>query len=116
MLLSLTESQKCQKFKGFLVLVQFESFGGNTSMFTAAPAIPDVGVLISATRDDASQQASAALIRELNNNGFDCSRGEEFVKGATGPVKEPFIYIHVLARPEGPQGEAKVRAQNAKKP
>ena len=48
--------------------------------------------------------------------GFDCSRGEEFVKGATGPVKQPLIYIHVLPRPEGPQGEAKIRAQKAKKP
>jgi hypothetical protein len=89
--------------------------GGSVSMFTAAPVIPDTGILISATRDDASQRASDALIQDLRNNGFDCSRGEEFVKGTTGPVTEPFIYIHVLARPEGPQGEAKVRAQQANK-
>lgn len=88
--------------------------GGSVSMFTAAPALPDIGILISATKDTTSQRASEALIHELVNNGFDCKRGEEFVKGATGPVREPFIYIHVLARPEGPQGEAKVRAQKAK--
>lgn len=88
--------------------------GGSVSMFTAAPAIPDTGILISATKDAISQRASDELIQDLRNDGFDCNRGEEFVKGATGPVKEPFIHIHVLARPEGPQGDAKVRAQKAK--
>lgn len=85
--------------------------GGSVSMFTVAPEIPDTGILISATNDDASQQASEALIRELMNNGFNCSRGEEFVKGDTTPGTAPFIYIHVLARPEGPQGDAKVQAE-----
>jgi len=89
--------------------------GGSVSMFTAAPAIPVTGISVSATNNDSTKLASKALIRELNAIGFNCIRGEEFAKKGDAPAKEPFIYIHVLARPEGPQGEAKLRADAAKR-
>jgi hypothetical protein len=90
--------------------------GGTVSMFTAAPAIPVTGISISATNDNASQRAADTLIRELVNIGFNCSSGEEFAKkGQTVPGEPPFIYIHVLARPEGPQGKAKLQADAAKR-
>jgi len=89
------------------------SIGRSVSSLERAPSIPVTGILIQAAPDKRSQLAAKALVRELLSNGFDSRIPEKGVVGF-GPKSDPLIVVDVEARPEGPQGDAKVRA-DAKK-
>jgi hypothetical protein len=67
------------------------------------------GIKITSTTDTASLSLASAITRELNNCGFDA----KIIK-SDGPTSlatkiGPNVIVAVLARPNGPQGEAKLR-------
>jgi hypothetical protein len=64
------------------------------------------GVIVTSTGDEASRNASDAIINELLALGFDSSQS-----GRIEPRSTLTVFINVEARPEGPQGEAKLRQQ-----
>jgi hypothetical protein len=66
-------------------------------------AIP-TGVIVASSSHDTSVKASNALIRELLALGFDAIKSPTFEKQAA-----PIVIINVEARPEGAQGDAKLR-------
>ena len=74
------------------------SRGGQESM-TVAPDLPATGVDVPCGPPELHDAAGKALVRELSTMGFDshCS----IATGLWG--------LEVLSRPEGPQGEAKLR-------
>ncbi|MGA2373060.1 MAG: hypothetical protein ABSG11_20555 [Candidatus Korobacteraceae bacterium] len=78
--------------------------GGQKSM-TVAPDLPATGIDVPCGPPKLHDAAGKALVRELSKMGFDsqCSK-------ATG-----LWPLEVLSRPEGPQGDAKLRAE-AKEP
>jgi hypothetical protein len=86
----------------------------NVSSLERAPSIPVTGILVQAAPDKRSQLAAKALVRELSSNGFDSRIPKKGVVGF-GPKSDPLIVVDVEARPEGPQGEAKLRAEAKKK-
>jgi|ERR1039458_4777336 hypothetical protein len=88
------------------------AIGRNVSSLERAPSIPVTGIFIQAAPDKGSQLAAMALLRELSSNGFDCRIPQKGVVGGFGP--KPLVVVDVEARPEGPQGDAKLRA-DAKK-
>lgn len=90
------------------------AIGGAASAFVRAPSIPVTGILISAAPDTRSQLAARALSRELSSHGFDCRIPKKSMVGF-GPRSENEVVIDVEARPEGPQGEAKLRADAKRK-
>jgi hypothetical protein len=55
------------------------------------------------------------LAKELNDRGFDS--GMDAIINAPGLLtdKQPSVMIVVCPRPQGPQGEAKLRAEAKKK-
>jgi hypothetical protein len=75
--------------------------GGGRTM-TLAPAIPATGVDVPCGPPKIHDAAGKALVRELSKMGFD----SECSTRNTGMWP-----LEVLARPEGPQGEAKLRQQ-----
>jgi len=85
--------------------------GRNVSSLERAPSIPITGILIQAAPDRRSQLAARALVKELSRNGFDCRIPK---KGPVGGFGYPLVAVDVEARPEGPQGGAKVRAEAKK--
>jgi hypothetical protein len=68
------------------------------------------GVIISNTGDKASSDAADALVSELVVLGFDAR------KSPSPAIKRnetrPTVFISVEPRPEGPQGDAKIRTQH----
>ena len=72
--------------------------------FGTNPPLPR-GVVVRSTADARSTDAAAALIHELSIRGFDTSVGE------LSHNPKPAVEIFVQPRPEGPQGEAKLRHQ-----
>lgn len=72
----------------------------------------EYGVSILPTKDEASQKLGNKLIEELNRRGFDSFRRKdpEFKDS-----KFPMVEIFVWSRPEGPQGEYKLRAEREAK-
>ncbi len=68
------------------------------------PTTLATGILVYSTPDDISMQASAVVIQELASLGFDARKAPNAENRAT-----PIIIIEVEARPEGAQGEAKLR-------
>jgi type IV pilus biogenesis protein CpaD/CtpE len=88
------------------------AIGRNVSSLERAPSIPVTGIFIQAAPDKGSQLAAMALLRELSSNGFDCRIPQKGAVGGFGP--KPLVVVDVEARPEGPQGDAKLRA-DAKK-
>jgi hypothetical protein len=68
------------------------------------PLVLPVGVVIASSPDKKSRDAAAALGHELCLFGFDSNRDPREY-----PPAAPAVYIIVEARPEGPQGEAKLR-------
>jgi hypothetical protein len=79
--------------------------GGGTSM-TVAPAMPSTGVDIPCGPPALHEAAGRALVRELSRMGFDSQCSARY----TGMWP-----LEVLARPEGPQGEAKTRREREAK-
>ncbi|MHB8539683.1 MAG: hypothetical protein ACYDCD_01890 [Candidatus Acidiferrales bacterium] len=69
------------------------------------PPIPR-GVTISSTRDQAARDASDAVFQDLKAFGFDASSSPE-----TEPGSHSVVFIFVKHRPEGAQGEAKLREE-----
>jgi hypothetical protein len=67
------------------------------------------GVVISSTEDKTSRDASNALVRELLSFGFDANKSSRPAINQSTP--SPTVFLSVEPRPEGPQGEAKLRAQ-----
>ena len=87
--------------------------GRPVSWWAKAPSISVTGIFIEATLDKRSQLAAKALARELSNNGFDCRKQEKGLLGSSLPF--PLVLIDIEPRPEGPQGEAKLRADAKKR-
>lgn len=63
------------------------------------------GVVVRSTSDKQSRDAANAVIHELSVRGFDAIRGEPINNSRS------MVEIFVEPRPEGPQGDAKLRAQ-----
>jgi len=69
------------------------------------PTTPfETGVVVVSTGHDASIRASDAVVHELLALGFDAHKSPT-VENRPGPI----VLVNVEARPEGPQGEAKLR-------
>jgi len=66
------------------------------------------GVEVRSTRDKRSSAAAKAVMDELSGFGFDTIAGEEINSG------DPRVQIFVQPRPEGPQGEAKLKKLHTK--
>ncbi len=66
------------------------------------------GVTVMGSLDKVSREASKALVRILNEFGFDAE------DGGMENTRSPLVSIEVHLRPEGPQGEAKLRAEARK--
>jgi hypothetical protein len=78
-----------------------------------APSITIPGIFIEAATDKRSQLAARALSQELSSNGFDCRIRKNGLIGTL--EKPPVVLIDVEPRPEGPQGDAKLRTEAEKK-
>lgn len=70
------------------------------------------GVSIGAPATDSGHNLADAVIRELTKRGFDAFRTPDSQRNAASGMT---LTIEVLVRPEGPQGEAKLRALKEKK-
>jgi hypothetical protein len=68
------------------------------------------GVVVNSTSDEQSRSAAKAVVDNLSILGFDAVIGAPISQGT-----RPTVQIIVEPRPEGPQGAAKLRAQNTKK-
>jgi hypothetical protein len=65
------------------------------------------GVLVTSTDDAVSREAAAALVKAIVSLGFDAKPSS---KAALHPAQPtPIVYVSVEPRPEGAQGEAKLR-------
>ncbi len=78
-----------------------------------APSVTVTGIFIEAATDKRSQLAARALSQELSSNGFNCRIRKRGLIGNW--EKPPVVLIDVEPRPEGPQGEAILRAEATKK-
>jgi hypothetical protein len=74
--------------------------------------IPDLvtGVTVVGTAADPTRAAADAIVKELLGLGFDAAMSPKTEKG-----NFPQIWVNVEHRPEGPQGEAKLRTLRSKK-
>jgi hypothetical protein len=73
----------------------------------------DTGVAVSSAKGEHSRSLADSLVRELSSRGFDAKRGED-----TPPKEDemkPLIWVWVSPRPEGPQGEYKLQAEQEAK-
>jgi hypothetical protein len=75
---------------------------------TMSPPTPlPTGVVISSSGDDFSLRASDGVLREIASHGFDATLKYPRVESRQGPA----LWITIEARPQGAQGEAKLRSQ-----
>jgi hypothetical protein len=81
-----------------------------TIFLSANPGVIETGVAISGD-DDASVKAANALVRELTKSGFDSIPGYTPQPSGSPSMRRVTVVIFVKYRPEGPQGEAKLREQ-----
>jgi hypothetical protein len=72
----------------------------------------EYGVSVLPTKDDASQKLANRLIEELKQRGFDSFRRKD---PPFRDSKFPMVEMFVWPRPEGPQGEYKLRAEREAK-
>jgi hypothetical protein len=63
------------------------------------------GVVVSSNSDQTSVNAADAVVRELSALGFDARKAS-----TTGDRAEPMVVVTVQARPEGAQGDQKLKA------
>ena len=84
------------------------------------------GVVVTSTSDSSSENAAKALVQELQNAGFDATSSPPVPLGtypwqAIGQAvfrfnggllnNRPAVFVGVEPRPNGPQGDAKLRAE-----
>lgn len=69
----------------------------------------ETGVIVVSTSQEASLKASEALVRELSALGFDVQKSATLDER---PIA--LVFVNVESRPEGPQGEAKLRSKAKK--
>jgi hypothetical protein len=67
------------------------------------------GVVIQSTRAPAAIEFAGALIKELNDLGFDAKRQTD--PPFDDKITEPVVWVNVEPRPKGPQGEYKLQAE-----
>jgi hypothetical protein len=72
----------------------------------------ETGVILQSTKDERSRSLADAIIRELTVRGFDAARRSD---PPFDPSPIPQVWVNVEPRPEGPQGEFKLAAQQDKK-
>lgn len=76
-----------------------------------APGTPVLtGILVRNVGNEADRAAAKALVEELHTLGFDATLGPELDRPTLVGID-----IEIDLRPEGPQGEAKLREANKKK-
>lgn len=85
---------------------QWNLIGPPSSLATLGAGLVETGIIITSTEDEDSLNASEILVRELIALGFDATKSPRI---ESRPVAMVIVTIEV--RPEGPQGEAKLRAQ-----
>lgn len=68
------------------------------------------GVVITSTADKHSQQAADGIRDDVASLGFDCTRSP-----TADPRPTPTVFVSVEPRPEGPQGEAKLKTRQKAK-
>ncbi len=93
------------------------SISGNVSSIDKAPSIPGTGIFVSSSPEKGSELAAKAVLQVLSGEGFDCHVPKKSIVGFD-PIRglsERLVVIDVEARPQGPQGEAKLRAEGTKK-
>jgi len=74
------------------------------------------GVEVSSTSDPACRSLANAITEELEEYGFDAKTiNSDAADGIRKSIGLPNVAIAVVARPNGPQGQAKLRAQAEKK-
>ncbi len=79
-----------------------EEMRGGTAFGKAPPA--DTGVRIRSTKNKISHDAADALIKRLIELGFDAFRSEEI------PYTQRMVEVMIERRPEGAQGQLKLKA------
>src|ERR1035438_9449745 len=71
------------------------------------------GVVVSSTGEKANEEAADALVAAISSLGFDCTKSPRPV------IREqhlsPTVFVMIEPRPEGPQGNAKLRAEAKKR-
>jgi hypothetical protein len=87
------------------------------------------GIVVKSTPDSSSENAAKVLVKELVNAGFDATNALPVPLGtapgqakgvdamrASGAVvgQRPTVFVSVEPRPDGPQGDAKLRAARKK--
>jgi hypothetical protein len=85
---------------------QWNLIGPPSSLATLGAGPVETGVSIASTGDEVSRNASEILVRELVALGFDVTKSPRI---ESRPV--PMVIVTIEVRPEGAQGEAKLRAQ-----
>ena len=70
------------------------------------PTVFETGVIVLSTEDEKSMKASSELVQQLTLLGFDARKSPTIERRNV-----PIVIINVEARPEGPQGEAKLRKE-----
>lgn len=73
------------------------------------------GVEITSTKDSPSKSLADAIKKELNDRGFDAETIESNAPASLAQQIGPNVIVQVAARPNGAQGEAKLRVQAEKK-
>ncbi|MGO9337490.1 MAG: hypothetical protein ACLPY1_08285 [Terracidiphilus sp.] len=71
------------------------------------------GVFVSSTGEKPNDDAANALVKAIRSFGFDCTKAVRPPLHPQNP--SPTVYVFVEPRPEGPQGEAKLRAEAMKR-
>lgn len=69
----------------------------------------ETGIVISSTEDKPSRDASDALLSGISSLGFDVKKSSRAALKLQNPP--PTVFVMVEPRPQGPQGDAKIRAQ-----
>ena len=78
--------------------------------FTPAIAEAKKGIEVARTNDRNSQRAADALVEALNACGFDAAPAPKIAAGTS-----PMVWVNIGTRPNGPQGESKLRAEREAK-
>jgi hypothetical protein len=73
---------------------------------------PPTGVLIWSIDDDSSRQAAMQLLQQLTNHGFDAVLSPD-IRGSLAVRSTIRVVVAVEHKPEGAQGEYKLRTQKA---
>lgn len=99
-----------------LATMQSTAQSGGVSAKTGDPIRRwPTGVQLTSTKDMASRSLARTLAKELNSNGFDAAIDPTIFAPGILNEKQPTILLVVYPRPQGPQGDAKLRAEAKKK-